>query len=144
MTTYLLDANIFIQAKNLHYGFDFCPAFWDWIDEAHAAATVCSIDSVRTELLAGTDELATWANERPSGFFLSPSASTVPSLQATSAWATTAGYEPGAVSIFLQADVGQHCVDRSAPGAPRPLSSRSASPSAISRAVSSWPGSYHR
>lgn len=30
---YLLDANIFIQAKNLQYGFDFCPAFWDWLDE---------------------------------------------------------------------------------------------------------------
>ena len=28
---YLLDANVFIQAKNLHYGFDFCPAFWDWL-----------------------------------------------------------------------------------------------------------------
>ena len=28
MTRYLLDANVFIQAKNLHYGFDFCPAFW--------------------------------------------------------------------------------------------------------------------
>jgi len=26
---YLLDANVFIQAKNLHYGLDFCPAFWD-------------------------------------------------------------------------------------------------------------------
>ncbi len=25
---YLLDANVFIQAKNLHYGFDFCPGFW--------------------------------------------------------------------------------------------------------------------
>jgi hypothetical protein len=24
---YLLDTNIFIQAKNLHYGMDFCPAF---------------------------------------------------------------------------------------------------------------------
>jgi hypothetical protein len=23
---YLLDANVFIQAKNLHYGLDFCPA----------------------------------------------------------------------------------------------------------------------
>jgi len=23
---YLLDANVFIAAKNLHYGFDFCPA----------------------------------------------------------------------------------------------------------------------
>ena len=28
MTAYLIDANVFIQAKNLHYGFDFCPAFW--------------------------------------------------------------------------------------------------------------------
>jgi len=25
---YLVDTNVFIQAKNLHYGFDFCPAFW--------------------------------------------------------------------------------------------------------------------
>lgn len=23
---YLLDSNVFIHAKNLHYGFDFCPA----------------------------------------------------------------------------------------------------------------------
>jgi hypothetical protein len=28
---YLLDANVFIAAKNLHYGLDFCPAFWDWL-----------------------------------------------------------------------------------------------------------------
>ncbi len=35
MTRYLLDTNIFIQAKNLHYGFDFCPAFWEWL-MAHA------------------------------------------------------------------------------------------------------------
>jgi len=27
MTRYLLDTNIFIQAKNLHYGLD----FWDWL-----------------------------------------------------------------------------------------------------------------
>jgi hypothetical protein len=26
---YLLDANVFIQAKNLHYGLDFCPVFWE-------------------------------------------------------------------------------------------------------------------
>ena len=34
---YLLDANVFIQAKNLHYGFDFCPAFWDWLVTATRA-----------------------------------------------------------------------------------------------------------
>jgi hypothetical protein len=102
MTTYLLDSNIFIQAKNLHYGFDFCPAFWDWIDEAHATGTIYSIDSVRTELAAGNDDLATWAQQRPASFFVSPSAATVPSLQATSIWANTAGYDPAAVTTFLQ------------------------------------------
>ena len=35
---YLLDANVFIQAKNLHYGLDFCPAFWDWLIEAKPRA----------------------------------------------------------------------------------------------------------
>jgi hypothetical protein len=34
---YLLDANVFIAAKNLHYGLDFCPAFWDWLIEKHEA-----------------------------------------------------------------------------------------------------------
>ena len=28
---YFLDADVFIRAKNLHYGFDFCPAFWEWL-----------------------------------------------------------------------------------------------------------------
>jgi Domain of unknown function (DUF4411) len=40
---YLLDSNIFIQAKNLHYGFDFCPAFWDWILRQNAGGSVFSI-----------------------------------------------------------------------------------------------------
>ena len=102
MTTYLLDSNIFIQAKNLHYGLDFCPAFWQWLDEAHAAGTVYSIDSVRTELVAGNDDLSVWAQQRPSTFFISPSAATVPSLQATSIWASSSGYDPAAVTTFLQ------------------------------------------
>ena len=32
---YLLDADVLIGAKNLHYGFDFCPAFWDWLILKH-------------------------------------------------------------------------------------------------------------
>jgi hypothetical protein len=35
VSTYLLDANVFIQAKNLHYGFDFCPAFWQWLIDSN-------------------------------------------------------------------------------------------------------------
>jgi hypothetical protein len=98
---YLLDANVFIQAKNLHYGFDFCPGFWDWLDQAHAAGSVFSIEKVGDELVAGADQLAAWTQQRGS-FFLEPDANVVPSLQATSAWASAGGYEPAAVATFLQ------------------------------------------
>lgn len=99
---YLLDTNVFIQAKNLHYGFDFCPAFWDWIDEAHAGGTVFSIEKVGDELVGGGDELATWAKQRTRTFFLEPDTTVVSSLQATSAWANAGGYEPAAATTFLQ------------------------------------------
>ena len=72
MTTYLLDSNVFIQARNLHYGFDFCPAFWDWLVEQNDAGKVASIDKVADELRAGDDELAKWAEDRGDGFFLPP------------------------------------------------------------------------
>jgi hypothetical protein len=55
---YLLDANVFIQAKNLHYGLDFCPAFWDWLILRNAAQEVFSIEKVGDEIAAGADELS--------------------------------------------------------------------------------------
>ena len=51
---YLLDTNVFIQAWNLHYGFDFCPAFWDWLLRENNAGEVYSIERVRGELKQGT------------------------------------------------------------------------------------------
>ena len=63
---------------------------------------VYSIDSVRAELAAGNDDLAIWARRRPNGFFIMLSAATVPSLQATGIWANGAGYDPAAVTTFLQ------------------------------------------
>jgi hypothetical protein len=104
---YLLDSNVFIQAKNLHYGFDFCPAFWDWIDRAHAVGVVYSVDSVRAELLSQADELADWVRRRADGFFLAPNQATVPSLRSASTWANSEGYTPAAVA---QAMAEQHTV----------------------------------
>lgn len=99
---YLLDANIFIQAKNLHYSFDFCPAFWEWIDVEHANGKVFSIEKVRDELIGGDDELAEWAKARDDSFFLPPDNDVLPSLAAVSTWAGSGSYEPGAVNQFLQ------------------------------------------
>lgn len=59
---YLIDANVFIQAKNLYYQPNFCQCFWDWLIEAHQAKLVFSIDKVKTELEKGTkdDPILTW------------------------------------------------------------------------------------
>lgn len=100
--TYLLDANVFIQAKNLHYGLDFCPAFWEWLIVNNSAKRVFSIEKVGDELNAGADELAVWAAQRGSGFFLKPDAAILPALGSVSDWAANQNYEPVAVNTFLQ------------------------------------------
>ena len=68
--TYLLDANVFIQAKNLHYGLDFCPAFWQWLLDKNAAGRVFSIDKVADEIAAGGDELTDWMRDHGNGLFV--------------------------------------------------------------------------
>lgn len=71
---YLIDADVFIRAKNLHYGMDFCPAFWDWL-----VAEALGLP-----------------------FFLRPDATVLPALAKVSEWATSQNYEPSAVNTFLQ------------------------------------------
>lgn len=100
--TYLLDANVFIQAKNLHYGLDFCPAFWDWLVQHNAAGDVFSIERVGDELEAGDDELTEWAAAGGPGFFLPADTALLAVLGQVSTWATSQSYEPGAVNTFLQ------------------------------------------
>jgi len=99
---YLLDANVFMQAKNLYYGLDFCPAFWDWLIAANAASKAYSIEKVADEIAAGDDELADWAQQRGPGFFLGPDTQMLPGLSAVSKWATSQKYEAAAVNTFLQ------------------------------------------
>ena len=99
---YLLDTNVFIQAKNLYYGFDFCPAFWEWLLAENRTGRVFSIDKVNDELQARADDLADWAKERGDGFFLPPDPSILPSLTAVSAWVNTQRYDRSAISTFVQ------------------------------------------
>jgi hypothetical protein len=100
--TYLLDANVFMAASRLHYGLDFCPAFWEWLVEANKANCVFSIERIATEVQAGDDPLAEWASGRGPGFFLKPDAALQPALGAVASWATSQQYEPAAISTFLQ------------------------------------------
>lgn len=47
---YLLDANVFIEAKNRYYGLDFCPAFREWLITENAKQRVISIERVGDEI----------------------------------------------------------------------------------------------
>lgn len=97
---YLLDANIFITSKNAHYGFDFVPAFWDWLDHGHSARLLCNIDKIADGLKAMADELSTWAGGR-GPMFLQMDQASLPSLAAVSVWANSSNFTPAAISQFL-------------------------------------------
>ena len=99
---YLLDANVFIQARRRHYGFDFCPGFWEWIDRENSAGKVLSIEKVGDELLAGDDELSEWAASRRAALFVAPDAPMLESLPRVSTWVRARSYSPVAVSGFFE------------------------------------------
>ena len=105
---YLLDSNVFMSAKQLHYGFDFCPAFWDWLIQMHQTDKLFSIEKVADEIHAGEDELSDWAANLNAGFFKSPDQQTLSALGAVSQWASQHAfpdgnqYTPAAVNTFLQ------------------------------------------
>jgi len=74
---YVLDANVFIEAKNKYYGFKLCPGFWKALTMLHATKNVFSVDKVRDELVrrthkpdVGPDPLSDWAEKTvPDTFF---------------------------------------------------------------------------
>lgn len=100
--SYLLDANVFIQAKNLHYGLDFCPAFWNWLTEHNAMGRVFSIDKVSDELAAGADELTQWMQQNGNSLFRKTDAAVAAQFGKVSTWVTGQQYEPAAINTFLQ------------------------------------------
>ena len=99
---YLLDSNVFIEAKNRFYGFDFCPAYWEWLIVENAAGTVLSIEEVGAEVRSGNDALAEWAIDRDDSFFVKPSPPVLAALGQVTDWAIEQSYEPPAVAALVE------------------------------------------
>jgi hypothetical protein len=75
---YILDANVFIEAKNKYYRFDVCPGFWNALIAQHKKDRIISIDRVRGELIKKSkpdepiedvDRLSEWARQKVPGTF---------------------------------------------------------------------------
>lgn len=60
---YLLDTNVFIDAKNWYYPVDRVPQFWDWIVDHAKSGKVKVPYEIMQEIEAGSsqDELSKWA-----------------------------------------------------------------------------------
>ncbi len=99
---FLVDSNVFIEAKNTYYHFDVVPGFWSWIEAQHSSGLLFSVTPVLDELTRGNDELSEWATSLPEGFFLEPDEDTAHSMSQLSHWATTnKQFRDTAVQTFL-------------------------------------------
>lgn len=63
---YIIDSNIFIQAKNRDYPFEFFPGLWDWLDQKITCHDFLLLKPVYDELTSGNDPLADWVKQRRS------------------------------------------------------------------------------
>ncbi|MCK4269217.1 MAG: DUF4411 family protein [Methanogenium sp.] len=57
---YLLDSNIFIEAKNRYYSFEIAPGFWNWLEKFTEEQSFLTIREVRDEIIEYDDELKEW------------------------------------------------------------------------------------
>ena len=101
--TYLLDADVFIRAKNQHYGFEFCPAFWKWLEQANAESMLFSTEAVYRELAPSGDDLAKWVQVHQK-MFLTLTADELPAVAAMNRWANDSrDYNAAAKAEFASA-----------------------------------------
>ena len=97
---FLLDANVFIQAKNEHYGMDFCPAFSDWLRVSNEAGTVASVAAIAAEIRVRVDELSEWTKRCGDSFFLDPDAEVLRAADQIGRWVTVQHYTARAINRF--------------------------------------------
>ena len=102
MTRYLLDTNVFIEAKQKYYDFAICPAFWKWLILQNQAGNVASIKMVLDELRAQNDDLTEWAETRGDDFFLKPDNAVDSAIFRVSDWANNQQYTRNSIETFLR------------------------------------------
>jgi len=77
---YLLDTNIFIQAKNSYYAFDIAPSFWEKLNQLAEDNIFSVIDHVKRELTksrSNPDDIHNWIRDEYTGKIVSTNNSLV-------------------------------------------------------------------
>jgi hypothetical protein len=98
---YVLDANVFIQAKRRFYPFDVCPGYWESLCYYREQGRVESLDKVADELKRGNDNLWDWARKdfKKEGFVASQAAAEAYGKIVT--WVYAENFNPAAKNEFM-------------------------------------------
>ena len=67
-STYVLDANVFIEAARRYYAFDLAPRFWEILSHYASIGQIQSIDKIREKELIHPVELVNWAERNLNAF----------------------------------------------------------------------------
>ncbi len=59
-SVFVIDADVFIEAKDRYYAFDIAPVFWDTLIAQVSQGRIRSIDRIKKQLEDGNDELTNW------------------------------------------------------------------------------------
>lgn len=103
--TYLLDANVFIQAYRLYYAFDLAPGFWSKLAIHAQDGQVKSVDRVLDEINMKDDELKKWTNREFGRWFEDTRQQDVLGAYASIiGWAQKESYKERAKKDFAQAN----------------------------------------
>lgn len=107
MTSYGVDTNIFIEAKNRYYRFDMPPGrwFWDLIDRAVTEGSLQSAEKMCDELRPAKDALTTWALRYGPELWVPPDAGILHEVKNLVTWAQ--GRVTGGPNDLLQSAVDE-------------------------------------
>ncbi|MCE7935410.1 MAG: DUF4411 family protein [Chlorobi bacterium CHB2] len=98
---YLLDTNLFIQAKNEYYGFDICPGFWTWLEQMNRKKQIFSIKQVYEELVGYGDDLSLWTKKQGAKFFLDQNSQILEQHRVVAETVQSGRYPEPAMRIFM-------------------------------------------
>ncbi|MCY4158215.1 MAG: DUF4411 family protein [Bacteroidetes bacterium] len=98
-----MDTNVFINAKNLYYQFDFHPGFWDWLLISNIQGRIFSIKEVYDEICKGDDTLTEWARKNKEHFFLNNPPNLEIHLNLISEYVAQQGFKPNDIRDFISA-----------------------------------------
>lgn len=101
---YLLDANVFIEAKRFYYSFQIAPGYWEWLFAKFKSKEFASVRAVYDELSSGDDELSSWVKTAElREFWLPDTADSLSAMTELASWAAHPDrqYKGAAVDEFM-------------------------------------------